>query len=122
MIVYHPLADMMLEEFIARVRAHDSASARSQLLVLTEDARLEEARRHARKGPSVVLSVNETRTLVEDVESRLPGVAPRVATRLPIRLDVQLQGGTAVVRGQFEDLSGTGMLVRTDPSYPQARR
>jgi hypothetical protein len=117
-IVYHPLPDMMLEGFIARMRRQDSASSRPRLLVLTEDARLEEARRHARRGPSVVLSVDETRTLVEVVESHLLGVAPRVATRLPIRLDVQLQDGTAVVMAQSEDLSRTGMLVRTDRFYP----
>jgi hypothetical protein len=117
-IVYHPLPDMMLEGFIARMRRQDSASARPRLLVLTEDARLEEARRHARRGPSVVLSVDETRTLVEVVESHLLGVAPRVATRLPIRLDVQLQEGTAVVKAQSEDLSGIGMLVRSDFSCP----
>lgn len=55
-IVYHPLQDMMLEEFNARMRDHDSASARSQLLVLSEGPRLEEAYEHARKGPNVVLS------------------------------------------------------------------
>ncbi len=117
-VVYHPLPDVMLEEFIATMRRQDSASARPRLFVLTEDARLEEARRHARRGPSVVLSVDETRTLIEVVESRLLSVAPRVATRLPIRLDVQLQEGTAVIKAQSEDLSGTGMLVRSDFSYP----
>jgi hypothetical protein len=66
----------------------------------------------------VASSVNETRMLVEVMVSRLLGVAPRVAKRLPIRLDVQLQEGTAVVKAQSEDLSGIGMLVRTDRSYP----
>jgi hypothetical protein len=41
-IVYHPLPDMKLEEFIATIRRHDSASAGSQLLVLTEGARPED--------------------------------------------------------------------------------
>jgi DNA-binding NarL/FixJ family response regulator len=117
-IVYHPLPDLTLEDFIAAIRGQDSPSAGSQLLVLTEDPRLEEARRLARLGPSLVLSVNETRTLVEEVASRLLGVAPRVATRLPVRLDVQLQEGLAAVMGQSEDVSGTGMLVRADGSFP----
>jgi hypothetical protein len=114
-VVYHPLPDMRLEEFNAIRRGHDSASARSQLLVLSEDSRLEEAFERAGKGPGVVLSIP---TLVYEVESELLGVAARVATRLLIRLDVQLQEGTIVVVGKSEDVSRTGMLVRTSRSYP----
>jgi hypothetical protein len=52
------------------------------------------------------------------MESELLGVAARVATRLLIRLDVQLQEGTTVVVGKSEDVSRTAMLVRTSSSYP----
>ncbi len=120
-IVYHPLSDMALGDFMGTACGPDSPSAGSQLLVLTEDARIEEARRHTRKG-GVVLSVDEAQTLVEEVASRLLGVTPRIARRLPIRLDVQLHEGSEQVMSHSDDVSGTGMLVRTDRSYPLGTR
>jgi uncharacterized protein (TIGR02266 family) len=87
--------------------------------VLTGDPSLPQASRPARIEPESVpvFSVNRARTLVPEVSSRLLGVVPRAAPRLPIHLDVQLREGRAVVTGQSEDLSRGGMLVRAEGSF-----
>jgi len=117
-IVANPLSDMGFADFVGAIRQKDGLSARSSLLVLTEGGRVEEARRVLDKGSDLVLSVDEPWKLLEDVASRLLGVAPRIASRLLVRLDVRLQEARVLAMGQSENLSGTGMLVRTEGSYP----
>ena len=45
-------------------------------------------------------------------------VAPRLTVRLPIRLEVQIGEGQAVALSQTENVSVSGMLVRSNRSYP----
>lgn len=118
LIVRHPLPDIKLRDFLGAARGEGSPCARSHLVVVTEPSRIEEARSQVPGAQDLVLSLDEPRKLFEEVASRLLGVAPRLGTRLMARLAVGLEPTKTLLMCQSENVSETGMLVRTDRLYP----
>jgi len=114
----HPLPDMPLETFLRAARREGALSARSHLLILTEEARLAELPESFQRGPDLALSVEQPQRLLEEVASRLLKVAPRVLARLLVRLEVQFGDEMSLVIWQTENISEAGMLVHTDRPYP----
>jgi len=88
--------------------------------VLTDDSQLEAVRGLLAGGAKQVLSVREPALLLQEIASRLLGVTPRVATRVLVRLQVNLGQASSLVSCQSENLSETGMLLRTDNLFPWA--
>jgi hypothetical protein len=121
-IARHPLAGMALKDFIAALWKQTGASTACHLLVLAEAGRLGELTEYVREGQSLVLPVTEPGKVLEEVASRLLGVAPRTSARLVIRLVVQLDGGKQLLVSQTENISEAGMLLRTDSLYPLGTR
>jgi uncharacterized protein (TIGR02266 family) len=118
-LVGHPLPDMPLEKFLVEVAPSDAAAASpSQLLVLTEERRLVELPDSVRSGPHVAVAIEQPQKLLEEVASRLLKVAPRLHARLLVKLEVRCGGQMSLVACQSENLSESGMLVRTDAAYP----
>jgi hypothetical protein len=118
LVVRHPLPDMALGSFISAVHEPGAMCGASPILVLADDFQLEELRRLLPGGDKQVLSIKEPAKLLQEVASRLLHVAARIALRVHVRLQVQLQEGTSLVACQTENFSEKGMLVRTPTLYP----
>jgi DNA-binding NarL/FixJ family response regulator len=114
----HPLPDMPLETFLRALRKEGALSARSQLLVLTDDVRLAELPESLQRGPDLALSVEQPQRLLEEVAARLLKVSPRMSVRLFLKLEVNFGDEKTLVIWQTENISETGMLVHTDRPYP----
>ncbi len=122
MLVGYPLPDVSLELFLSAVRRSGGPCARSQLLVLAPESRLGEVRPLLSGDATLALPINDPRKLLEEVATRLLGVAPRMATRILVRLQVHLEEGKKVVMYQTENISKDGMLVRTEHLLPVRTR
>jgi DNA-binding NarL/FixJ family response regulator len=122
LVVRHPLPDMALGSFINRVHEPGAPSGAAQILVLADDERLAELRGMLPDGSRSVLSVNEPTKLLQEVASRLLGVAPRISVRVLVRLEFQLAEGVSLVSCQSENISENGMLLRSDKLYPLGTR
>lgn len=117
-IAGHPLPDMPLADFVHAVRKPGSPCTQTPLLVLSERARLAELEGPLRQGPCVALPVDEPQRLIDELANRLLGVASRKATRVLVRIEVQVSEGKRLVMHQSENVSEGGMLLRTDRLYP----
>jgi len=104
---------MPLEDVVARLRAEDSASAKSSLLVMAEPGTDNHARELIGNGVNRVMMLNDPEELIEQQVADLLHIAPRAAVRFATRLYTSLDNGTEEIFGQTANLSISGMLVQT---------
>jgi uncharacterized protein (TIGR02266 family) len=121
-IVGEPLPDMDLAEFLTTLRKAESKCGRSPVLVVTDESRLLEARRHLEPGRDMALSTRQRRRLLDEIGRRLVGAPPRVAARMFVRLDARLHDQRSQVVCQTENLSEQGALVRMERPQPVGTR
>lgn len=122
LLVGYPLAGMATEEFLERVRKEGMPNQKTPLLLLTEEATLEEARGWIGRGANRVVPLSVE---AEDLQSTVSGllkVAPRLGIRVMANLEIQVDEGTTLAVCQTENLSATGMLIRTLVGYPLGTR
>jgi len=117
-VVTVPLGDLALDEWLARLRSEGAASRKTAVLLLAAPGHEEEARALLERGANRVAAADDPPERVQALVSALLGVAPRVWLRAASRLRVQLERGTTQVLCQTENISATGMLIRTDQQYP----
>ena len=122
LVVRHPLPDMSLGSFMNAVHEPGARCGATPILVLTDPSQLAEVRTFLPGGAKQALSVGEPDKFLQEVASRLLGVTPRVAVRIPVRLSIQMGDGTSRVACQSENLSEQGMLVRSPTLYPMGTR
>jgi uncharacterized protein (TIGR02266 family) len=122
LIVGYPLPDVGTQELLDVVRRPESPCRRSPLLLLAHRDELEEAKRFIGRGANEAIAVEESAELLQAAVSRLLAVAPRSALRTMVRIVVNIGEGAALELSQTENLSATGMLVRTDEVYPLGSR
>lgn len=120
-IVGDPLPDMDLADFLATLRKAESECGRSPVLVVTDEDRLLEARRHLEPGRDMALSTSQRRRLLDEIGRRL-GAPARVAARMFVRLDARLHDQRSHVVCQTENLSEKGALVRMARPQPVGTR
>ena len=117
-VVATTLAGQPIEEWLDRLRAPAIASFKAGVLVLAAPGHEEEGRALLERGANRLAATDDPPERVQTLISALLGVAPRVSLRAASRLKVQLERGTAQVMCQTENISATGMLLRTDQQYP----
>jgi CheY-like chemotaxis protein len=117
-LVTVPLDDPSLEDWLSRLRADTMASCKAAVLLLVAPGHGDEALALLERGANRVAAADDEPERVQALVSALLGVAPRVCLRAASRLRVQLAGGTSQVLCQTENISATGMLLRTDQRYP----
>ena len=105
--------EMKLEEIVAALRAEDSASAKTSLLVMAEAGSDEKARELIGNGVNRVMLLDDPEDKIERQVADLLHIAPRAAVRFTTRLYTSLDNGTEEVFGQTANLSISGMLVQT---------
>lgn len=122
LLVGYPLPDVPVQSFLDAIRAEGSPCRQSPLLLLAQEADLDEARRYVGRGANRVVAVEESPARLQDEVSQLLAVAPRSSLRLMVRMIVNIGEGAAMELAQSENLSETGMLVRTGEIYPLGSR
>ena len=122
LVVRHPLPDMALGSFMSTVHEPGALCAATPILVLTDPERLDQTRAMLPGGVKQALSVKEPAKLLQEMASRLLGVSPRVAARIPVRLDVRVGGGTSRIACQSENVSANGLLLRCPGPYEVGTR
>ena len=122
LIVGYPLPDVPAQELLDVVRAAHSPCRQSPLLLLARADDLEEAKRFIGRGANEAVAVEESAERLQAAVSRLLAVAPRSGLRVMVRIVVNIGEGAALEMSQTENLSETGMLVRTGEVYPLGSR
>lgn len=122
LIVRFPLPDMEVADLVAALRSEESPCARSHLLLVADPERLGEAQRLVGEGADAALATDRAGDLMSKLAARLLHVAPRVAARIMVHLQVRISDGERHVFCQTADLSTSGMFVRTEESYPAETR
>ena len=105
--------EMRLDEIVPVFRANASASARSFLLVMAPRGSDSDARGLIGRGVNRVMHLDDPQEAIEAQVVDLLDVVPRAAVRFAIRLYTSLDNGVEVVVGQTENVSLSGMLVKT---------
>jgi DNA-binding NarL/FixJ family response regulator len=122
LLVRYPLPDVGMERFLDAVRSESSPCRQSPLLLLASPERIGEAEAWIGRGANRVVSVEESPERLQHAVSELLAVAPRSALRMMVRIVVNIGEGAALEMAQTENLSETGMLVRTGEVYPLGSR
>ena len=117
LIVRFPLPDMELSPFLKAVRAENSSCRHSSLVLLTAEERSEEAAQFIGKGANRVMALENSADQIQSMVSSLVNVAPRKSARFLARLEIKLGGANDMVLCQTENISASGMLIRTDRIY-----
>lgn len=91
---------------------------RTHVVLVAAPDKIEEARTYVGDVVDGVLSADATPEESAQVLHEILGAPPRVGIRVPVRVEVILEEGPSLVFRQTEDLSATGMLVRTPHALP----
>lgn len=122
LLVRYPLTDIDVSDLLAAVRHPGSLCARSQVLLVADEARLFQAQLLVGQGADAALATERTGELLSEFAARLLHVAPRVASRVMVRLQARIGDGDSQAFCQTVDLSTSGMFVHTDVLYPLGTR
>ena len=113
LVVAYPLQDLPLTAVLDSVRATGSACRGSSFLVLAEPESVDEALCFVHRGANRVVARDWAGSRMWLAFSDLLEVAPRIEVRADVVLEVRLDAGPRVHRCRSENLSRSGILVRT---------
>jgi DNA-binding response OmpR family regulator len=105
---------MSLEEIVGAIRAGQSASKKTSLLVLAAPGRADTALKLVGRGVNRVMLAGDPPELLDELVAALLHVAPRTTLRLAMRFLAEVADGAEEALGAVVNLSATGMLVETD--------
>ena len=117
-IVRFPLVDVETRPFLSALRKAECPSRNVAVLLLAAPGHLEAAAELVGYGANQALPLTAPAAQIERAVAVLTGAAPRLALRAISRVKVDLSRGTKLVLCQTENISATGMLLRTDQEYP----
>ncbi len=122
LLVRYPLPDMDLGVFLQAVRQPDSKCMTSPILILTDAAAAAEAGAYIGRGANRVLQVEEAEDELQATVSSLLAVAPRKDARFLARMEIKLGGAKDMILCQTENLSASGMLIKTERRYDRGTK
>ena len=117
LIVRYPLPSMDMYEFLNAIRADGGKCQRSSLIVLADADKKDEASAFIGKGANRAIALEEADGLIQQMISDLLSVAPRKEGRFMARLEIKFGDSRDMLLCQTENLSASGMLIRTDKRY-----
>ena len=120
LIVSYPLPDLPMSVFLDAVRRRGSAWQSTALLVVTGIALRADAEVYVGRGANRVVTIEEAGLVLADLLERLLATAPRVAIKVPGRIEVRADAYVRRVLCQTWNVSETGMLLRGPHTYPPA--
>jgi len=115
LVVGHPLPGLVIRDFLRSLRESASRSKKAKVMILAEDTgdhELRGLRAHALE------ILPRTDSLIGDLTRKALGGAARAQVSVMVRLEVELTYGRSIRICQSENLSESGMLVRTEDTVP----
>jgi hypothetical protein len=100
------------------LRGGKSRHARCILVLLTEEPRMEDHQPYLKKGLNALLPVTAPAEEIEAALARLTQVAPRIDTRVMVKLRARIEQGTSSSMCQTGNLSSSGMFLVTRMKLP----
>ncbi len=122
LLVRYPLPDMDLGVFLQAVRQPDSECLTSPILVLADAAAATEAGAYIGRGANRVLHLEDAEDELQATVSSLLAVAPRKDARFLARMEIKLGGAKDMILCQTENMSASGMLIKTERRYDKGTR
>ncbi len=122
LLVRYPLPDMDLGVFLQAVRQGDSPCLASPILLLAAAGEADEAEAYVGRGANRVLRLEDAAEELQETVSGLLAVAPRKAARFLARMEIKLGGAKDMILCQTENLSASGMLIRTERRYDKGTK
>ncbi len=110
----HPLDEISIPRLVTALRSADCASRGAGLFVVTVGRPPDELKRMVGKGINAVLPANAPPVELQRTAARLLDVAPRAAIRALVKVRVRLGSGESAFLAQTENISATGLLIRSD--------
>ncbi len=117
LLVRYPLPDMDLGVFLQAVRQPDSKCLSSPILVLANASAGKEAQAYIGRGANRVLHLEDAEEELQGTVSALLAVAPRKDARFLARMEIKIGGAKDMILCQTENLSASGMLIKTERRY-----
>jgi CheY-like chemotaxis protein len=118
-VIAYPLLHGDLHTLLRGLRQSSSPSRHAAVLLLAPQSSLANAREYVGKGVNRVVCDDEPEQILQGAVAELLGVAPRIPLRVPLRLEATLDKGVWRSLCQTENVSVTGMLVRTPQAFPE---
>lgn len=115
LVVRHPLPGLQVRVFLRTLRDDSSASKDARVIVLAEDTGDRELIGFQAHATEII---PRTDALIGDLTSKVLGGEPRSQVSVMVRLEVELTYGRSMRICQSENLSKSGMLVRTEDRVP----
>jgi len=115
LLLGHPQPGLVVREFLRSLRNSSSPSSEAKVIVLADDTgdhELSGLREHA------VEIVARSDELIGDLTTKALGGAARAQVSVMVRLEVELTYGQSIRICQSENVSESGMLVRTEDTVP----
>lgn len=122
LLVRYPLPDMDLGVFLQAARQPESQCQSSPILLLAETGDSGEAESYIGRGANRVLDLEAAEEELQGTISALLEVAPRKDARFLARMEIKLGGAKDMILCQTENLSASGMLIRTERRYEKGTK
>lgn len=123
LLVRFPLPDMELYDFLHEVRQEANPNRGSSIVLLAQSDKLKEAQSFIGRGANRVVGLEEADGAIHDSISNLLHVAPRKAARFMASMEIKIADGEKeMLVCQTENISASGMLMRTDKRYEVGTR
>ena len=118
LVLGYPLDELELGDFLGELRRPGAPSSTAPVVLLAAAADRPAAERFRSRGVAAVVGAEVEAPLLHRAVLEALGVPPRIDVRLLVRLEARLADGQSTVLCQTENLSDSGMLVRSDRRYP----
>jgi hypothetical protein len=121
LLVREPVPEMALEDFLDGLRVASGASNRAFVQVLAEQERVAELSPLANERFGISHWA-DFGSLLAFIAKNVLGVAPRLSERFMAEVNTQLAGGTLSRFCQVENISDSGLLIKTKAALPIGER
>ena len=116
-LISYPLWDATLDELIRGIRSSGRGEESVPTFVVAPESAIPEVGLYEDLGVTILSEEQDGPTLRRRVKEGLLQV-PRAAERVVVRMEVHLGNGKLLRLCQCENLSVSGMLIRTSEEYP----
>lgn len=117
-LVGYPLSELALAEFLSSVHGRGSSCADTPILVLAEERRLAELAAHIKVDRVEAAAAERPARELNQLVSRLVGIAERAPSRLMVRLEARLGRRRISKLCQTQNISESGLFLRTGDLIP----
>ena len=105
--------DWPLTKVVSEFRSSHSPSCDAAIMVLSEPDQVDAARALKSRGVNRVMLISDPPDMIREQMFSLLAVAPRTSVRLPTNLETALGNTGSELFCQTENLSATGMFIKT---------